>query len=84
MSNEQRQTIAFWSNVFVKGMMGISGAILLLLYYSIKDEAQQTRNEFRQSIEKIEVTTQDTKSSVNAIESKINLMEYRLNKLDNN
>jgi len=82
MSNQQREAIAFWTNVFVKGMVGISGAVLLLLYYSIKDEAQQTRDEFRKSIEKIEVTTKETNSSVNAIQSRIGILEYRVGKLD--
>lgn len=82
MSNTQREAISFWSNVFVKGMVGISGAVLLLLYYSIKDEAEQTRNEFRKSIDRIEITTEETKTSVNSIQSKMNLLEYRLDKLD--
>lgn len=83
MSNAQREAISYWTNVFMKAMMGISGAALLMLYSSIKDEAQQTREEFRKSIERIEITTEDTKTSVNSIQSKMNLLEYRLNRLDN-
>ena len=82
MSNAQREAISFWTNVFVRGMVGVCGAVLLLLYSSIKDEAQQTREEFRKSIDRIEITTEDTKASVNQIQSKMNLLEYRLDKLD--
>ena len=82
MSDTQRESVSYWTGVIVKIMIGISGGVLLMLYSTIKNEAQQTREEFRNSIQRIEVNTTETSKSVDLIESKVNLIEYRLNKLD--
>jgi len=73
MSNEQRATISYWSGVFMKIALGITGGVLLMLYGDIKDDAMQTRQEFRNAIEDIQQTTKETRNEFRRSIEKIEL-----------
>jgi len=51
MSIEQKQTIAFIANTFVKVLLGISGALLTLLYVEMRSDV----NTVKQDINKVQV-----------------------------
>jgi hypothetical protein len=76
MSNTQRETISYWTGIFSKMTIALCGALLLLLYYDIRDDAvsaQKTVIEINSGIKEIN-------KSVNQIENRVNIIEYRLNK----
>jgi len=82
MSNQQREAVAYWSSVLMKITMPLTGGLLIILYSGMKEEAEETRREFRHAIEKIETTTKDMQKTVNTTEGRIMVIESQIKRLD--
>ncbi len=71
MSNEQRSTLSFWTGIFLKVMLGFSGALLLLMYYDFREDQALIQKQF------IDYSI-DVKTDLNNIRGNMEIVKERL------
>lgn len=89
MSIDQREQIRLFGSLFMKVTLGVAGASMAFLYYSVVGKQDQTRADYQKAIEKIEESVQKIedntdriKFDVNLLRNDVNIIDYRLNQLE--
>jgi hypothetical protein len=82
MSREQAETLKVITGSIMKTLLGISGAVLSILYYHSVDTQKEFRRQVDSDLQQIKETVISVEKSTEAIKSDLNLYKYRIEKLE--